>query len=199
MIRCINKHSLILFCDNVKHLPWWYCFQDLYYILCLYFSALVLLLHCLEWAAAGLGFYVNTNKTEYFLTCTCIGFHPGRVEPASSQTSTASRTIAAHVRGSWARSHKMASQSWFHHQRPTTCGPDTAARSSLIVLAHVFSCLPARFHQLGREVGRSTSWMSSPSAVFCLSRLNNDAVWSFTCVLTYDGCLIELLVIHSST
>ena len=94
---------------------------------------------------------------------TCIGFHPGRVEPASSRASTALRTIAAHVRRSWTKSHEMASQSWFHRRRPTTWGSDSAARSSLIVLAHVFSCPPTRFRQLGREWGRSTLRMSSPS------------------------------------
>ena len=97
------------------------------------------------------------------ITCTCIGFHPGGVEPASSRASTASRTIAAHVRWSWARSHEMSSQSRFHRRRPTTWGPDSVARSSLIVLAHVFSCPPTRFRQLGREGGRNTSRMSSPS------------------------------------
>ena len=30
-------------------------------------------------------------------TCTCIGFHPGRVKPASSRASTVSRTIENHV------------------------------------------------------------------------------------------------------
>ena len=42
-------------------------------------------------------------------------------------------------------------------------GPDSAARSSLIVLAHVLSCPLTRFRQLGRELGRSKSRMSSPS------------------------------------
>ena len=58
----------------------------------------------------------------------------------------------------------MASQSRFHRRRPTTWGPDSAAKSSLIVLAHVVSCPPIHFRQLGREGGRSTSRMSSPSA-----------------------------------
>ena len=95
----------------------------------------------------------------YLLACTCIGLHPGRVEPASSRASTVSRTIAAHVR----RLHEMASQSRFHRRRPTTSGPDSTARSSLIVLAYVFSWPPTRFRQLGREVGSCTSWTSSPS------------------------------------
>ena len=86
-----------------------------------------------------------------------IGFHPGRVEPTSP------RAIAAHVRRSCARSHEMASQSRFRRRGPTTWGPDSAARLSLIVLARVFSYPPTCFRQLGREVGRSTSWMSSPS------------------------------------
>ena len=86
---------------------------------------------------------------EYLLTCTCIGFHPGRVEPASFRASTGSRTIAAHVRRSGARSHEMASQSLFHCRRPTTWGP----RSSLNVLAHFFSNPPTRFRQLQKEEG----------------------------------------------
>ena len=69
----------------------------------------------------------------------------------------------AHVRWSFARSHEMARQSWFHCRSSTTWGPDSAARSSLIVLAHVFNSSPTRFRQLGREVERSTSRMSSPS------------------------------------
>ena len=64
------------------------------------------------------------------------------VEPASSGASTTSRAIATQVCWFWARSHEMASQSQFHRLRPTTWGPDSAARSSLIVLAHVFSCPP---------------------------------------------------------
>ena len=72
----------------------------------------------------------------HILSCTCIGFHPGRVEPAYYRASTAFRTIAFHVRWSWAWSYEMASQSRFHRRRPTTWGPDSAARSFLIVLAH---------------------------------------------------------------
>ena len=76
---------------------------------------------------------------------------------------TASRTITAHVHWSWARSHEMVSQSRFHRRRSTAWGPASADRSFLIVLAHVFSCPPTHFRQLGREVGRSTWWMSSSS------------------------------------
>ena len=104
-----------------------------------------------------------TGLLDCILDLTCIGFHPGWVEPASSRVSTASRTIAPHVCWSWARSHKMASQLRFHHRRPTIWGFDSAARSSLIVLAYVFSCSPTCFCQLGREVGRSTLQVSSPS------------------------------------
>ena len=48
---------------------------------------------------------------------------------------------------------KWQSQSWFRRRRSTTWGPDSAAWSSLIVLAHVFSCPPTRFRQLRREMG----------------------------------------------
>ena len=93
--------------------------------------------------------------------CTCIGFHPGRVEPASSRASTSNHRSPR--RQSWAKSHEMANQSRFHRRRPTTWGPDSAARSSLILLVYVFSSPPTRFCQLEREAGRSTSRMSSPS------------------------------------
>ena len=62
------------------------------------------------------------SSMMYLLTCTCNGFHLGRVEPASSRASTASRTIAAYVCRSWARPHEMASVSRFHRRRSTTWG-----------------------------------------------------------------------------
>ena len=91
------------------------------------------------------------KETKPNLTCTCISFHPGQVEPASSRANTAFQTVAAHVLQSWARSHQMVGQSWFHHKRPITWGPDSAARSSLIVLAQVCSCPPTHFCRLGKE------------------------------------------------
>ena len=116
----------------------------------------------------------------YVFTCTCSGFHPGRVEPASTRASTAPRSIAAHVRRSRARSHEIESQSRFHRRRPTTWGPDSTARSSLIVLAHVFSCSPTPLRRLGRERGGGEvhhtvciiyiyiSGLSSPFIFVCL-------------------------------
>ena len=131
--------------------------------------------------------YIYTHTNTHLLVITCISFHPGRVELASSWASTASRTITAHVRQSWARSHEIASQSQFHRRRPTTWAPDSVARSSLIVLAHIFSYPPTRFRQLGREVGRSTSQMSSLSlGIELLARTIRDdagAGW-----VEEDGC-----------
>ena len=133
----------------------------------------------------GVCWYVSLSI--YLLVLTCIGFHPGRVEPASSRASTAPRTIVAHVRRSWARSHEMASKSQFHRRRPTTWEPDSADSSSFNMLAHVFSCPLTRFHHFGREVERSTSRMSSPSG--CRAAFAADALALF--VISLFMLLIE--------
>ena len=109
----------------------------------------------------------RSAKTYLTFDLPCIGFHFGRVEPASFRASTASRTIASHVCWSWARLHGMVSQSLFHRWRPTTWGPDNAARSSLIVLAHVFSRLTDTFSLVRKRSGEKhiaddlSLWVSS--------------------------------------
>ena len=101
------------------------------------------------------------NRKSLYHICICY-IMDFSFEPAFSRASTASRKIAAHLRWSWAKSHEMLSQLRFHRRRPTTWGPDSAARSFLIALA-TSSAAHRHVSPLRKRRGRSTLLMSSPS------------------------------------
>ncbi len=71
----------------------------------------------------------------YLLTCTCVGIHPGRVEPASPTALTTSRTEALQAWRSCASSLDTFTQSFLHRAWPKTRGPEIGSRSALIVVA----------------------------------------------------------------
>ncbi len=110
---------------------------------------------------------LNARSSEaacaYILTCTCVGIHPGRVEPASAIKLTTSRTEALQARRSCANSLDNFTQSFLHRAWPKTLGPEIGSRSALIVVAHVFSWSPARLRHVRGGVGRRRSLISSPS------------------------------------
>ncbi len=97
------------------------------------------------------------------LTCTCVGIHPGWVEPASPIALTTSRTDALQARRSCASSLDTFTQSFLHCAWPKTRGPDIGSTSALIVVAHVFSWPLARLHHVRGGIGRRRSLISSPS------------------------------------
>ncbi len=108
---------------------------------------------------------VNTRcmpLTDMFLH-TCVGIHPGRVEPASPIALTTSRTEAFHARRSCASSLDTFTQSFLHRAWPKTRGPEIGSRSALVVVAHVFSWPPVRLRHVRGGVGRRRSLISSPS------------------------------------
>ncbi len=73
------------------------------------------------------------------LTCTCGGIHPGRAEPEPPMELTTT-----------ARSLEIFAKSFVHRAQLKTRGPERRSRSSLSVMAHVFSWPPARFcHEPG--------------------------------------------------
>ncbi len=63
-------------------------------------------------------------------TCTCIGIHPGRVEPSSPIELTTPRTEALQARRSCARSLETATQ-------PKTRDPERDLKASWADLAHI--------------------------------------------------------------
>ncbi len=100
---------------------------------------------------------------ENLLTCTCVGIHSGRVEPASPIELTTSRVEALQARRSCVSSRKIFTQSFLHRVWPKTHGPEIGSRSALIVVAHVFSWPPARLRNVRGGVGRRRSLISSQS------------------------------------
>ncbi len=88
------------------------------------------------------------------LSCTCVGIHPGRVEPASPIELTTSRTEALQARRSCASSPETFTQSFLHRAWPKTSGPERGLRSALIVVAHIFSWPPVRLHHVRGGVSR---------------------------------------------
>ncbi len=48
------------------------------------------------------------------LTCTCVGIHPGQIEPALPIQLTTSRTEALHARRSYVSSLETLTQSFLH-------------------------------------------------------------------------------------
>ncbi len=87
----------------------------------------------------------------YLLACTCVGIHPGRVEPASPIVLTASRTEALHARRSCTSSLDTSTQSFLHRAWPKARGPEVGSRSALIVVAHVFSLSAPQERRCGQE------------------------------------------------
>ena len=69
--RVFKKYISIYTPDQLN--LYYYIYYDIYYI--------------------TLSYYIN-----YILTCTCIDFHPGRVEPASSRASTAYRCLCCSLK-----------------------------------------------------------------------------------------------------
>ncbi len=103
-----------------------------------------------------------TSLQLTYLTCTCVGIHLGRVEPASSNALTSYRTEAPQARRACASSLDTFTQSCFHCAWPKTRGPEIGSRSALIVVAHVSSWPPARLRHVRGRVGRKRSLISSP-------------------------------------
>ncbi len=91
------------------------------------------------------------RMVTYLLTCTCVGIHPGRVEPASPTALTTSRTEALQARRSCASALDTFTQSFLHRAWPKTRGPEIGSRSALIVVAHVFSSSAPRARRCGKE------------------------------------------------
>ncbi len=85
----------------------------------------------------------SSNKTRqvyyYLFTCTCIGIHPGRVEPIEL---TMPRTEVPQVRRSCASSLETFTQS-----------EDSRSRSALIVVVRVFSWPLVRMRHVQSGVG----------------------------------------------
>ncbi len=129
----------------------------------IHLCAVVLIWSFTEEARAGLIPTTPTIHPQYLLTCSCVGIHPGRVEPASPTTLTTSRTEALQTRRSCASSLDTFTQSFLRRAWPKTCGPQIGSRSALIVVAHVFTWPPARLRHVRGGVERRRSLISSPS------------------------------------
>ncbi len=87
---------------------------------------------------------------------TCVGIHSGRVEPASPIALTTSQTEALQAQWSCASSLDTLTQTF-------TRGPEIGSRSSLVVVAHVFSWPSTLLRQVRGGVGRRRSLASSPT------------------------------------
>ncbi len=90
-------------------------------------------------------------------TFTCVGIHPGRVEPTSPIELITSRTEALQARRFCASSLETFTQSFLHRVWLKTRGPKRGSRSALTVVSHVFSW------PFLAGVGRSRSLISSLS------------------------------------
>ncbi len=102
------------------------------------------------------------SRATTVLTCTCVGIHPGRVEPVLPIALTTSRTEALQARRFGASSLDTFTQSFLHRAWPKTRGPESGSRSALIVVAHDLSWPPSRLHHVRGGVGRRRSLISSP-------------------------------------
>ncbi len=114
---------------------------------------------------------------HHLLTCTCVGIHPRRVEPASPVALTTSRAEALRARRSCASSLDTFIQSLLHRAWPKSRGPEIGCRSALIVVAHVLSWPPTRLRHVRGGVGRKRTMISSPSGR--LATCPN--LWSILC------------------
>ncbi len=129
----------------------------------IHLCAVVLIWSLTEEARAGLIPTTPTIHPQYLITYTCVGIHPGRVEPVSPIALTTSRVNALQARRSCASSLDTFTLSFLHRAWPKTRGPESGSRSALIVVAHVFSWPPARLRHMRGGVGRRISLISSPS------------------------------------
>ncbi len=134
-------------------------------------------LHILKYCGSSINFCrrqcrpIGLDTTQEFhnklwihvRSCTCVGIHPRRVEPASPIALTTSRTEALQTRRSLACSLDTFTQPFFHCVWPKTRGTEIVSRLALIVVAHVFSWPPARLRHVRGRVGRRRSLASSPS------------------------------------
>ncbi len=100
---------------------------------------------------------------SHLLTTSCVGIHPGRVEPASPIELAMSRTEVRQARLPCASSLETFTQFFLHHAWPKTRGPESGSRSDSIVVAHVFSWPPVPLRHVRGGVGRRGSLISSPS------------------------------------
>ncbi len=92
----------------------------------------------------------------YLLSFTCVGIHPGRVEPASLIQLITFRAEALHARRSCASSletHKEA-KSFLHLMGLKTHDPEMGSRSALIVFSHVVCWPPAHRRHVSFGAGR---------------------------------------------
>ncbi len=109
--------------------------------------------------------FTNTvNRVFVLFTCTCVGIHPGRVEPESPIALTTSRTDVLQAQWSCASSLHTFTQSFVHHTWPKTRGPESGSRLALIVVAHVLTWPPARLRYVRGAMEWRRSLISSLSA-----------------------------------
>ncbi len=155
-------HAILFFATTLlpEHLCKKNFLSDAVLTFCHLQNFLELLLSTLNY---GIIFAHNVNVKRYFCTCTCVGIHPGRVEPASAIALTTSRTEAFQARRSCASPLDTFTQSFLHRAWPKTRGPEIGSRSALVVVAHVFSWPPVRLRHVRGGVGRRRSLISSPS------------------------------------
>ncbi len=71
------------------------------------------------------------NEIVYLLTCTCVGIHPGWVDPASLIELITSRTEALWARRPCASSLETFTQSFLHLAWPKTRGPKKGSRPTV--------------------------------------------------------------------
>ncbi len=126
------------------------------------FSRFFFQLHLPRALPRAVGTFFTFTVSLYLLTCTCVGIHPGWVEPASPTALITSRTEALQAQRSCAISLDTFTQSSLHRAWPKTRGPEIGSRSALIVVAHVFSWPPARLRDVRGGMGRRRSLISSP-------------------------------------
>ncbi len=88
----------------------------------------------------------GVNNAFYLLTC--VGIHPGWVEPASPIEVTTSQMEALQARWSSARSLAAFIQSFLHRAKPKTRGPERGSRFALFVVSHVFNWSPVHLRHV---------------------------------------------------
>ncbi len=102
------------------------------------------------------------------LTCTCVGIHPGRVEPASPTALTTSRTEALQARRSCTSSLAISTLSFFR-----------CAQSDLLVLASVFlHYAQSKTHGQGWASRSALRMIPMSSAAFLLACATYEVAWA---------------------
>ncbi len=120
---------------------------------------------CLHLRVLLVAYLCQKTRSSLVPTCTCVGFHPRRVEPAPPIELTTSRKEAPQARRSCASLLDTFTQFCLHRAWPKTRGSERGSRSALTVVAHVFSWPPARLRHVRGGVRRRRSLVSSPSGV----------------------------------